>query len=233
MRPPRKLKVNTIYIVRSSATSKVYIGQTWYSLQTRLTTHKRNARNGSGGISKLYNSMRKYGSDTFTINKLAEASSQERADELEDLYILQFDSINEGLNLKRGGAMGEYSEESRKKMSKSKTGEKNNRYGIIGESHPMFGKHHTDEAIQKISESQMGDKHWTYGQVTTNEQRAHLITASAKAKLVNAKVTEEQVREIKRLLQTSMKIKDIAIQFSVSRDVISNIKRGKTWGSIV
>lgn len=177
--------------------------------------------------------MRKYGIDTFTIEKLAEAASQDEANELEDFYILQFDSINRGLNLKRGGASGEYSDESRKKMSDSKMGDKNNRYGIIGESHPMFGKHHTDEAIQKIGDAARGANHYKHGRAPTKEEKDRLIDMSNKARLVNSKVTEEQVREIKRLFTTSMRIKDIALQFGVSRDVISNIKHGKTWSSIV
>ena len=85
MRQPRKQKLNTIYIVKSSETSKVYIGQTWYGMQTRLCTHKRLAMKNSQGVSKLYNSMRKYGIDTFTIEKLDECDTQEKANELEDI----------------------------------------------------------------------------------------------------------------------------------------------------
>ena len=47
-----------------------------------------------------------------------------------------------------------HSEESLKKMSKSKQGENN----------PMYGKHHTDETKEKMRESQLGDKNHMYGQ---------------------------------------------------------------------
>lgn len=230
MRPSRKQTINTIYIIRSNATPKVYVGQTWYAINTRLATHKRCARNKTGRIVKLYNSMQKYGIDTFTIEKLGEADSQERANKLEDFFILQYDSINNGLNLRRGGAVGEYSEESRKKMSESKMGEKNNRYGIVGKDHPMFGKQHTEEAIRKISEAQTGEKHWMFGKQISEEQHSKLIEASAKARLVNAKITEEQAREIKRLLKTSMRQKDIALQCNTTYHIVSSIKRGKAWG---
>lgn len=232
MTTPRKQTVNTIYIIKSSATPKVYIGQTWYKLSTRLNTHKRCAKNKTGRILKLYNSMRKYGIDTFTIEKLDETDSQERANELESFFIMKYDSINNGLNLKEGGASGKYSEESKKKMSASKMGSKNNRYGIIGPDHPMYGQHHSDEAKRKISEAQTGDKHWMFGKPVTDELRSHLLEASAKARIVNAKITEDQARKIKQLLKTSMKQKDIALQCNTTHHIVSSIKRGVAWSWI-
>lgn len=40
------------------------------------------------------------------------------------------------------------------------------RKGICGEKHPMFGKHHTVEAIRKISESHKGKIPWNYQGIT-------------------------------------------------------------------
>ena len=172
--------------------------------------------------------MRKYGTDTFTIEKLDVCDSQEKANELEDYYILQYDSIASGLNLKRGGAHGEYSPQSRKKMSESKTGEKNNRFGIVGEAHPMFGKTHTKEAKKKITDSQTGEKHWMFGKEPTEELKARLLKQSHKV----AKLDEQKVREIKQLLRDGVSMKVIAILYDVCYDNIRAIRDGRTWSSV-
>ena len=48
-----------------------------------------------------------------------------------------------------------------------------------------------------------------------------------------AKLTIEQVREIKQLLANGFKQTDIAKRFGVTNDTISAIKRGKIWRSVV
>lgn len=221
MRSSRKQTVCTIYIVKSPGTPKVYIGQTWYTIKTRISTHKRNARKGTGKSYKLYNSMRKYGIDTFKIEALAICDTQEKADELEDFYILQYNSIDKGLNLKRGGAAGGFSDEARAKMSASKMGTKNNRYGITGPDHPMYGKHHTDEAKKKISEA---SKQQIRQPIT--EQEKERLTAMSHA---TAKLDEQKVREIKALLKSGSSLSSIAKTYGVSDRNIAHIRNGFTW----
>lgn len=176
MKKSRKVEkiINTIYLIRSNLTNKVYVGQTWMSLEARFTAHKRCAKRRVKRHSvKLHNSMRKYGFENFFIEKLAESSTQEEANELEDFYILKFDSINKGLNLKRGGAAGDFSEETRKKMSKSARGNKS-----------------------------------------------------------RAKLTEQQVQEIRALLLAkTMQQKDIASKYGVHKSTITKLKTGKNWVS--
>lgn len=213
--------------VGSSATPKVYIGQTWYKIKTRMATHKRDVRNGAKF--KLHNSMRKYGIDTFTISILETCETQIKANELEDFYILQFNSIENGLNLKRGGATGSFSEQSRKKMSKSKMGKKNNRYGIVGKDHPMFGKRHTAAAKKKINESQTGDKHWMYGKSISKKEKIRLAEMSHKM----AKLNEQKVREIKILLREGkISLIDIAKMYDITDSNVRSIKKGNTWSQV-
>jgi len=167
--------VNTIYIIKSNLTDKVYVGQTWMSLAERFVAHKRCAKRRVKRHSvKLHNSMRKYGFDNFLIEKVAEASTQEEANELEDFYILKYDSINKGLNLKRGGAAGGFSDETRKKMSKSARGNKS-----------------------------------------------------------RAKLTEQQVQEIRTLLiAKDTPQKNIAKKYGVHQSTITKLKTGKNWSSV-
>lgn len=48
------------------------------------------------------------------------------------------------------------SEESKRKISISQRGETNSMKGRTGEKHPMFGKHHTVEAIEKMRQARLG-----------------------------------------------------------------------------
>ena len=48
-----------------------------------------------------------------------------------------------------------------------------------------------------------------------------------------AKLTEDDVVEIKVLLGFGMSNRQIARQFGVSESIISNIKRGKTWAHVI
>ena len=56
------------------------------------------------------------------------------------------------------------SEETRKKMSESRSGEK----------HPMYGKHHSDDTCKKISECIRGEKHPFYGKHHSEESRKRM-----------------------------------------------------------
>lgn len=224
MRSSRRQLVNTIYIIKSIETPKVYIGQTWHTLTNRLSSHKRNARNGTGRITKLYNSMRKYGIDSFTIEKLDQADSQESANFLEDYYITQYDSIINGLNLKCGGAVGKFSEESRKKMSLSHLGEKNNNHGKRGPGITFYGGHHTDESKKKISDAMRN----VIKRELSLEEKEILKTRAREL----SKLDEHKVREIKILLRDGKKIKDIAILYDVTDSCISHIRAGRSWSSV-
>jgi DNA invertase Pin-like site-specific DNA recombinase len=48
-----------------------------------------------------------------------------------------------------------------------------------------------------------------------------------------AKLTEDQVREIRRLHQSGSRIVDLATQFSISREMIRRILNGRSWSHVV
>lgn len=83
--------------------------------------------------------MDKYGADTFSIENVGMASSQNNADYLEIHFIEYFDSIENGYNIKEGGSNGKLNEESKRKISISNT-----------------GKIRTQETKDKISIARMG-----------------------------------------------------------------------------
>src|SRR4051812_36247626 len=105
---------NTIYIIKNRVNNKVYIGQTWKTVEKRFKEHKSLNTN----CRKLFNAMNKYGRNNFSIEAVAMCQTQENADFLEDYFIQHFDSINKGYNLLTGGSCGKHAEESKLKISK-------------------------------------------------------------------------------------------------------------------
>jgi group I intron endonuclease len=156
----------TIYVVSNSVNSKVYIGQTWQTLNKRFDSHVRRKN-----CIKLYNAIKKYGKDKFQINPILSAWTQEDADFYEIYFIKYYNSIKTGYNLKEGGARGKLLEESKRKISLANAGENNGR----------------------------------------------------------AKLSNNDVAEIKRLIKDGELSVNIAKLFNVDHSAISDIKNGVNW----
>lgn len=103
-----------IYLARNKINGKPYIGQTRTHIMNHgkyrpFGSHKRWVQHVSEAIgeykhqsAKLNNAIRKYGSNAFEIIVL-ETCPIECLNELEKMYINEFDSVNNGYNLTFGG----------------------------------------------------------------------------------------------------------------------------------
>lgn len=114
MRESTKDKKFVVYIHRNLVNGKVYIGQTC-NLSERWRCKDKNYFNSI----KFFNAIKKYGWDNFSHEVLYDNLNQEAADIIEKELIEKYDSINNGYNLKEGGARGMLSEESLRKMGDS------------------------------------------------------------------------------------------------------------------
>jgi len=151
-----------IYKTTNIINGKIYIGQTANNNETYL---------GSGV--KIYEAIRKYGKENFKREVIDRASCLSELAEKEKHWIKFYDSQNPmiGYNIAFGGqGIGNFglvrSEKTRKLMSESKQGEKNNmygqghkisgekngQYGMTGEKSPNFGKQHKPETIALMKE---------------------------------------------------------------------------------
>ena len=125
-----------------------YIGQTSQDdFQVRLNGHMADVNNGRRR--HLYNAIRLYGWDQFTIEILysfpKEGNWKERLDELEIQEIARRGTLApNGYNNETGGNKNKVLHENTKALMSSVRS---------GERHFMFGKHHTDEARELLKDA--------------------------------------------------------------------------------
>lgn len=183
-----------IYCVTCLVNGKMYIGQTIYSFKNRWKRHIQAAERGSGN--KFHRAIRKYGPESFLVEKVLTLSSptkellKEKLDYVEIRLISKFDTKRHGYNATDGGEGiinpskeallkiskalkgRKFSEETLKKMSdaaKLRVGPLNSNFGnhkLAGINHPLYGKHHSVETREKISKARKGHK----GYITNNRK---------------------------------------------------------------
>ena len=93
-----------IYKIKTTASTKVYIGQTTKSIAERYKMHLAAMNMESKKTLHLYLAMHKYGVETFSIEQIDTANSQEELDKKEQYWIDFYDSINNGYNMMAGGS---------------------------------------------------------------------------------------------------------------------------------
>lgn len=176
-----------IYKITNLINGKSYIGQTTKPLlENRIREH---INCNSTVISKA---IHKYGIGNFDCSIIEQCDSKEELDEMEFHYIKQYNSFGKnGYNLTFGGE-GTYgytfnhTEETKKKMSKSKknkkmsyTHRKNSTEAKKGKKNPMYGKNLSEDHKRKISEGikrSGGFSGWTH----TKESREKIKEARKK-----------------------------------------------------
>lgn len=98
-------------------------------------------------------------------------------------------------------------------------------YNIFSHVVDSRGYRHSDETKAKISASHMGKRF-------SNVSRAKMSRAKRYGRVGSAKITVDDVREIRHLLKLGVRQADIAVRFGVSRYAVTDIKRGKTWSYV-
>ncbi|AGE57917.1 GIY-YIG catalytic domain-containing endonuclease [Paramecium bursaria Chlorella virus NW665.2] len=141
-----------IYKATYQGSGKAYIGQTTQPIEKRLEQHQY----ASSGCRAFYSAIQEHGWENFDV-EWHEIPDEDLNFYEEMLVALLGTLAPGGYNLKEGGGnSGKMSNESKQKMSKSKSGEKNHNYGKTGEKHYLYGKEHTEETKKKISEAMSG-----------------------------------------------------------------------------
>jgi len=121
-----------IYIIRCNKTPKVYVGQTTEELicnrwkthtymgrqYTQMKENPELRKELNGGNSHIYNAMAHHGIENFYIEILEEVDNYILND-LEEAYIAEYDSIENGYNIRAGGNRTQHSEETKKLISQN------------------------------------------------------------------------------------------------------------------
>jgi len=126
---------------------KRYIGKTVQNINKRWYQHCKNAEYGHDTY--LYKSIRKYGKDSFVVEKLCDGLDEEE--------VVMIESYNPEYNLTRGGTGGDTSNSPNYILGMSKrdfSGSNNPNYGKRGKDSPNFGKKRTEAQKQNIRNSE-------------------------------------------------------------------------------
>ena len=222
-----------VYKYTNIRNGKIYIGQTKNSLKERAQRDGLNYRE----CTRFYNAIQKYGWDSFRPEILADGLTMDEANELEEYYILLYDSVNPdvGYNLAAGGLNHAMSEESRALLS-AKAKE---RYADKTRN-PMYGKKHSEDSIARMSEMKRCSKNPMYGTKWNETQRQRCGVKGKKLNLSDEQ--REKYRQRGKMLGRSgtrrvrcvedniefESMKEAALYYGVSKASICDQLKGRT-----
>jgi len=220
-----------VYKITNTTTGQVYIGKT-SDIKRRFSYHKTapfsTNESMKNSCPKLYNSIRKYDINNFNFEIIDSFDIEDLALDAEEKYIIQYDSIKNGMNVLVGGAR-QYSGENSPFYGKHHTEETKHKISekiktlVSGENNPMFGKTHTAATKSKISKANKG-------RIQTPEQLKINSEANKGEKNRSAKINKkiaEQIRDEYKTGNTSS-IK-LATKYNISKRMILNIIHNKNW----
>lgn len=197
--------VCSIYVIKNCFNNKVYVGQTWETIEERFRKHK----TGKNTCVKLANAFSKYGKDSFNIELIITCPNQEVADCNEILFIEKFDSIKNGYNIKGGGSKGKHSQETKDKIAAS------NRVALKGNVI-------SDQTKKKLSISLKGK--------SKPPRTLNHISNIKVSRRKQSKFTIEIIRMIRRDYSTGLFThKQLADKYDSNKRTITDIVNHKIW----
>jgi group I intron endonuclease len=129
-----------IYKFTHIDSGRVYIGQTIQDPNQRRLEHIADSKHSPKSY-HFHNALKKYGVDSFTFEVLAEATSIEELNMLEETFIQQFDSIVNGFNIRNGGGNKTHHPDSIKRMSEAQKAAHAKRRAVNKDKHEKHKKH--------------------------------------------------------------------------------------------
>lgn len=163
-----------VYVLTNNINDKKYVGITSQKPEKRW-----NHGNGYRDTTYIGRAIKKYGWENFSHEILYENISAKEAQDYEVELIEKYKTLDSkfGYNIQPGGNLSnlgvKMSEENRQKLSERTKGENNYFYKNpptkehieylvslskerIGDKHPMYGKHHSEESKRKMSDAHKG-----------------------------------------------------------------------------
>lgn len=238
-----------IYAYENKINGKIYIGQT-VNLKDRDSGHKFVVK--KVGIDAA---IKKYNRENFDLFIIQMAYSYEEADELEIFWIAEMRKFLGRINV-YNIADGGYGTRGAYDLLSPEVKQKIANAALKGKNHPKFGKPTPSDVRAKISNSlkgknlgkklspehckhiadgKMGSENPNFGKTPKYETIAKMSENTTGENNPKAKLTNKDVIEIKKILQTKKTRKEfhsIAKQYNVSYCTISDINSERTWKNI-
>lgn len=149
-----------IYQITNDLNSKVYVGQTYKTIEERFARHCQEAKWKNIKKMPIVLAIRKYGDEHFSVYLLEElpmGMSQASVDSKEVEWGLKMNALSPtGYNLKLGSGRGILSEETKRKIAISNTGKKASPETIRRLSISHKGHRMSKEAKEKLSKRWKG-----------------------------------------------------------------------------
>lgn len=154
-----------IYMIQNKVNGKIYIGQS-NNIERRYNEHRYSLNNNKDYNKHLQSAWNKYGQNNFEFTILLECE-ENQLNTYEEYYIFELMSYDNrvGYNKQYGGGVNKPTQETKKKMSKSKKGKshpiseetkKKISKANTGREGCFKGKKHSEETKKKISEANKG-----------------------------------------------------------------------------
>lgn len=180
-----------VYKFTHLESGRCYIGQTIQNPNRRRLEHISGSRT-SKKTYHFHNALKKYGVGAFTFEVIDSTSSLEELNLLEEKYVDQYDSINNGFNIRQAGGNKLHSTESKQRMSDAQKAAHSRRKieGRDGgwkrkDGGPMKGKVHPNKGGTSLLKGKMKGKTWEeiYGPEVAAARRKSMANTALRKKL--------------------------------------------------
>jgi group I intron endonuclease len=167
--PIENIRTHYLYCITNTVNGKFYIGQS-IEPRKRWWAHKNEATKDKP-ISIISCAIKKYGTEVFEFEIIAECKTWDDANDMETLLVSQYDcQVPKGYNVAPGGINSPKTEEWKRKVSQT-----------------LMGHEVTQESREKLSKSHMG-------KVLTEEHRKNIGIASSLR--IHTEETKKKLSEI-------------------------------------
>lgn len=204
-----------VYKIVNKTNGKIYVGQTKRNIRVRFIEHKKSSKTDRKQYSPLLQEIWEQGIENFYIEAIVEnIESKKVLDVIEKFWIAKLETYlpEKGYNVFLG--VGDIPERTRKKMTDKLKGNTRRR-----------GKKASQETLEKMRIASTGKKK------SEEEKKATAERVKGEGN-PRSKVTNEQVLEIKTLLDSGLRICQVSKQLNISYSIVKKIKYGIRWKHI-
>lgn len=155
------MKLGRIYVITNTFSGKIYVGQTWQTLEQRWHQHvKSSVRVHGPRKSPFHCAVQSYGKSVFEIRTVCLAFTQAALDEAERYFIVALSArLPKGYNLSEGGSTSPVKDpDVRAKIAATLTGRKRSAESVANQQRTRSLKkyRHSEETRARMSASQKG-----------------------------------------------------------------------------